>query len=77
MKRLFLVAGILLLAVTASGRSMAADVYGAPKDGLPTAWVEGPTCNPWVDYNCAAAEGVAHGAQVDGAERKLRSLPRL
>ena len=54
MKRLFLVASILLLAVTASGRSMAADVYGAPKDGLPTAWVEGPRCNPWVDYNCAA-----------------------
>jgi Putative beta-barrel porin-2, OmpL-like. bbp2 len=53
MKRLFLVAGILLLAVTASGRSMAADVYGAPKDGFPAAWVEGPTCNPWVDYNCA------------------------
>ena len=53
MKRLFLVAGILLLAVTASGRSMAADVFGAPKDGFPTAWVEGPTCNPWVDYNCA------------------------
>ena len=53
MNRLFLIAGILLLAVTASGRSMAADVYGAPKDGFPTAWVEGPTCNPWVDYNCA------------------------
>jgi hypothetical protein len=53
MKRLFLVAGILLLAVAASGRAMAADVFGAPKDGLPTAWVESPTCNPWVDYNCA------------------------
>ena len=53
MKRLLLVAGIVLLAVTASGRSMAGDVYGAPKDGFPTAWVEGPTCNPWVDYNCA------------------------
>src|SRR5271169_1220032 len=53
MKRLLLVAGILLLAVTISGRSMAGDIYGAPKDGLPTAWIEGPTCNPWVDYNCA------------------------
>ncbi len=53
MKRLLLVAGVLLLAVTISGRSMAGDMYGAPKDGLPTAWIEGPTCNPWVDYNCA------------------------
>jgi hypothetical protein len=53
MKRLLLVAGILLLAVTISGRSMAGDIYGAAKDGLPTAWIEGPTCNPWVDYNCA------------------------
>jgi hypothetical protein len=52
MRRLFLVAGILLLAVMASGRAIAADAYGAWKDGLPTAWVEGPTCDPWVDYNC-------------------------
>jgi len=51
MKRLILFA-VFLLAVTASTRSMAADAYGAIKDGLPTAWVEGPTCNPWVDYNC-------------------------
>jgi hypothetical protein len=53
MKRLLLVIGVLLLAVTASGRSMAADAYGAWKDGLPNAWVEGAVCDPWVDYNCA------------------------
>jgi hypothetical protein len=53
MKRLLLVGGVLLLALIASGRAMAADVWGAPKDGLPTAWVEGPVCDPWVDYNCA------------------------
>jgi hypothetical protein len=53
MKRLLLVIGVLLLAVTASGRSMAADAYGAWKDGLPNAWVEGAVCDPWLDYNCA------------------------
>jgi hypothetical protein len=51
MKRLLLFA-VLLLAVTASSRSMAADAYGAVKDGLPTAWVEGPVCDWTVDYNC-------------------------
>ncbi|MGD0421127.1 MAG: outer membrane beta-barrel protein [Xanthobacteraceae bacterium] len=50
---MLLVIGVLLLAVTASGRSMAADAYGAWKDGLPNAWVEGAVCDPWLDYNCA------------------------
>ena len=53
MRRLFL-AAVVFLAVAMSNRSMAADVYGAPKDGLLGAWVEGPTCNPWVDYDCAS-----------------------
>ncbi len=53
MKKLILVVGVLLLAVTASGRTMAADAYGAWKDGLPTAIALTPTCDPWVDYNCA------------------------
>jgi len=35
---------------------MAADAYGAWKDGLPTAWVEGPVCDPLVDYNCNPAK---------------------
>jgi hypothetical protein len=52
MKRLLLL-GILLLAVTASSRSMAADAWGAWINGLPSAWVEGPACDPYVDYNCA------------------------
>jgi Putative beta-barrel porin-2, OmpL-like. bbp2 len=53
MKRLFLIVGVLLLAVTASSHAMAADPYWAFKDGLPTAIPEGPRCDPWVDYNCA------------------------
>jgi hypothetical protein len=55
MKRLLLL-GVLLLAVTASSRSMAADVWGAWANGLPTAWVEGPACDPYIDYNCAPSK---------------------
>jgi hypothetical protein len=55
MKRLLLV-GALLLAVTASTRSMAADAWGAWTNGLPTAWVEGPACDPYVDYNCPVSK---------------------
>jgi Putative beta-barrel porin-2, OmpL-like. bbp2 len=52
MKRLLLFA-LFFFAVTASTRSMAADAYGAMKDGLPTTgiWTES-SCNPWVDFNC-------------------------
>ena len=53
MKRLLLFVGVLLLTATASTGSMAADAYGAWKDGLPSAWVVGPTCDPLLDYNCA------------------------
>jgi hypothetical protein len=53
MKRLFLLGGLLLLAITVSNRAMAADMWGAWQNGLPTAWVEGPSCNPDYDYNCA------------------------
>jgi hypothetical protein len=55
MKRLLLIAA-LLLAVTASSRSMAADAYGAWTNGLPTAWVDGATCDPYVDYNCTPSK---------------------
>ena len=55
MKRLLLL-GALLLAVTAPNRSMAADAWGAWTNGLPTAWVEGPACDPYVDYNCPASK---------------------
>jgi len=51
MKRLFLL-GVLLLAIAASGRAMAADAFGAWTNGLPTGWVEGPACDPYVDFNC-------------------------
>lgn len=52
MRRLLIAVGILLLTVTASSRSMAGNAYGAWVDGLPAGWVEGPACNPWLDYEC-------------------------
>jgi len=65
MKRLLLV-GALLLAVTASTRSMAADAWGAWTNGLPTAWVEGPACDPYVDYNCAPSKPAPTVAKAGG-----------
>lgn len=35
---------------------MAADAFGAWANGLPSAWVEGPACDPWVDYNCTPSK---------------------
>ena len=71
-KASFLVVSILLLAAAASNRTLAADAYGAWKDGLPSAWVEGPTCDPLVDYNCAppkvspmAAKAMERSANCD------------
>jgi Putative beta-barrel porin-2, OmpL-like. bbp2 len=55
MKRLLLLV-VLLLGVTASSRSMAADAFGAWTNGLPTAWVESRSCDPWVDYNCTPSK---------------------
>jgi len=69
MKRLLLL-GVLLLAVTASSRSMAADAWGAWIDGLPSAWVEGPACDPFVDYNCTPSK-----AQAAMALKASRSGP--
>ena len=63
MKRLLLF-GALLLAVTASSRSMAADAWGAWTNGLPTAWVEGPACDPYVDYNCEPGKSAAMAAKA-------------
>jgi Putative beta-barrel porin-2, OmpL-like. bbp2 len=56
MKRFLLLGVLLLPAVAASSRAMAggAPPWGAWQDGLPTAWVEGPACDPTVDYDCAA-----------------------
>ena len=63
MKRL-LVFGVLLLAITVSSRAMAADVWGAWKDGLPTAWVEGASCDPYVDYNCTPSAAMVAKAKA-------------
>ena len=63
MKRLLLL-GALLLAVTASSRSMAADAWGAWTNGLPTAWVEGPACDAYVDYNCEPSKSAAMAAKA-------------
>ena len=76
MKRLLLL-GALLLAVTASSRSMAADAYGIWKDGLPTAWVEGPACDPYVDYNCPVSKAATAMALKATARRTLRSVRQL
>ena len=51
MKRLLLI-GVLLLAVTASNRSMAAGPQ-AWVDGWPGAWASAGHCDPYVDYDCA------------------------
>jgi hypothetical protein len=59
MKRLLLAVGVLLLGLTAPNHSIAADALGAWTDGLPTGWVEGPSCDPYVDYNCVASKHVA------------------
>ncbi len=65
MKRLLLlVAVVALLVATASNRSMAADAFGAWTNGLPTAWVEGPSCDPWVDYNCTPSKARGDGAKA-------------
>ena len=65
MKRLLLLVGVVaLLAVTASNRSMAADAFGAWTNGLPTGWIEGPSCDPWVDYNCTPGKGAVMAAKA-------------
>ena len=75
MKRLFLLGVIALLAIAASGRAMAADAFGAWTNGLPTAWVEGPTCDPYVDLQLHAEQG-GDGTQV-GRQRSVRSVCQL
>jgi hypothetical protein len=57
MKRLLLIVGILLLAVTASNRALAGepDIGGLPgpwDNGLPSAWIFGASCDPTINYNC-------------------------
>ena len=57
MKRLSLLLGVVaLLVATAPNRSMAAEAFGAWTNGLPTAWAEGSSCDPWVDYNCTPSK---------------------
>jgi Putative beta-barrel porin-2, OmpL-like. bbp2 len=63
MKRLLLLVGVAtLLVVAASNRSMAADAWGAWINGLPSAWIEGPACDPWVDYNCTPSKAAVAAA---------------
>ena len=58
MRRVFLLGVLLLLAVAASNRAMAADAFGAWSNGLPTGWVEAPACDPYVDYNCTPSKAI-------------------
>src|SRR5580698_2517055 len=53
MRRLLLV-GILVLTAMSTKAALAGDVWGSWPDGLPGAWVTGPACDPYVDYNCTA-----------------------
>jgi Putative beta-barrel porin-2, OmpL-like. bbp2 len=58
MRRVFLLGVLLLLAVAASNRAIAADAFGAWSNGLPTGWVEAPACDPYVDYNCTPSKAI-------------------
>ena len=58
MRRVFLLGVLLLLAVAASNRAMAADAFGAWSNGLPSGWVEAPACDPYVDYNCTPSRAI-------------------
>ena len=58
MRRVFVFGVLLLLAVAASNRAMAADAFGAWTNGLPTGWVESPACDPYVDYNCTPSKAM-------------------
>jgi hypothetical protein len=64
MKRLLLLLSVVALLVTASTHSMAADAFGAWTNGLPSAWVEGPACDPWVDYNCTPSKAAVMAAKA-------------
>ena len=59
--RKMLLVGVSLVVVAASSQSMAAEpfAWAAPVDGLPAAWLNGPFCDPNVDYNCPAPTGAA------------------
>ena len=75
MKKSLPVLVVAVLAVAVSSRSMAADAFGAWTNGLPTGWVEGPTCDPYVDYNCTPSKAMmALKASRDGTVRVLRAI---
>jgi Putative beta-barrel porin-2, OmpL-like. bbp2 len=67
MRRLLLVVASLLAAIVPA-RSMAASPYGAWVDGLPGAWVEGPSCDPYVDYNCTPSAAAVMAAKAPAAK---------
>jgi hypothetical protein len=71
MKRLFLIVGVLLVAAAVPNRSMAADAFGAWINGLPSAWVEGPSCNPYVDYNCDPSKAALAAAKAAARARGI------
>jgi hypothetical protein len=54
MRKLFNFGVSLLACVLLDRVALAGDAFGAWTDGLPTAWVTGPSCNPYVDFNCSA-----------------------
>jgi hypothetical protein len=72
MKRLLLVAGILLLAATASNRGFAGgpDIGGLPgpwDNGLPGPWIFGPACDPTINFNCPMTKAYVAAARQAAA----------
>jgi len=70
MKRFFLIFGVLVLAA-APHHANAADAFGAWTNGLPTGWVEGPACDPYVDYNCEPSKAAVAAAKKAAAARGI------
>ena len=58
MRRFFVLVVLLLGMLPVSGQANASDVFGAWTNGLPTAWIEGPACDPYVDFNCTPSRAV-------------------
>src|ERR1700722_19906842 len=68
MKRLHLTIGVLLLLLAAvSTPALARDPFGAWTDGLPAAWVEQASCDPYIDYGCVANNRMVTAAKAAAA----------
>jgi hypothetical protein len=75
MKRLLVVVGVLLVAVTASNRALAGgpDIGGLPglrdNNGLPGPWIFGASCDPTINYDCPVTEAYIAAARQAAAAK--------